>query len=71
MFLKLPHKWQHRKIYLKLSYCKDPRTIILCVIPGNADLSTSDGLKFARDFDPAGERTIGVITKVFLIIKLD
>ncbi len=30
------------------SYCKDPKTIILCVIPANQDLSTSDGLKLAR-----------------------
>lgn len=27
-----------------LSYVKDERTIILCVIPANADISTSDGL---------------------------
>jgi hypothetical protein len=45
-------------------YCKDERTIILCVIPGNADLSTSEGLKMAREFDKDGSRTIGVITKV-------
>lgn len=29
-------------------YCKDPKTIILCVIPANQDLSLSDGLKLAR-----------------------
>lgn len=29
-------------------YCRDNRTIILCVIPANADMSTSDGLKFAK-----------------------
>ena len=45
-------------------YCIDPRTIILCVIPANQDLSTSDGLKMARDIDMTGDRTIGVITKV-------
>ena len=45
-------------------YCIDPRTIILCVIPANQDLSTSDGLKMARDIDVNGDRTIGVITKV-------
>jgi len=27
---------------------KDERTIILCVIPANADISTSDGLQMAR-----------------------
>jgi GTP-binding protein EngB required for normal cell division len=45
-------------------YCKDPRTIILCVISANADMSTSDGLQMARIWDPSGERTIGVITKI-------
>jgi vacuolar protein sorting-associated protein 1 len=45
-------------------YCTDERTIILCVIPANIDLSTSDGLKLARDFDPKGERTLGVLTKI-------
>ena len=29
-------------------YCADPKTIILCVIPANQDMSTSDGLKLAR-----------------------
>ena len=46
------------------SYVEDSRTIILCVIPANADISTSDGLQMARELDPAGFRTIGVITKV-------
>jgi len=45
-------------------YTSDPRTIILCVIPANADMTTSDGLQMARDLDPKGLRTIGVITKV-------
>jgi dynamin 1-like protein len=45
-------------------YCKDPRTIILCVVSANADMSTSDGLQMARLWDPSGERTIGVITKI-------
>jgi len=45
-------------------YCQDPTTIILCVIPANADISTSDGLQMARELDPNGARTIGVITKV-------
>lgn len=45
-------------------YCRDPRTIILCVIPANQDISTSDGLKMAREIDKTGDRTIGVLTKV-------
>lgn len=45
-------------------YCADPRTIILCVIPANADMTTSDGLHMAKELDPKGLRTIGVITKI-------
>lgn len=33
---------------MALKYVKDDRTIILCVIPANADISTSDGLLMAR-----------------------
>jgi vacuolar protein sorting-associated protein 1 len=45
-------------------YMSDPRTIILCVVPANADMATSDGLLMARQLDPKGIRTIGVVTKV-------
>lgn len=45
-------------------YVSDPRTIILCVLPANADMTTSDGLQMARELDPKGVRTIGVITKI-------
>lgn len=36
----------------------------MCVTPANTDLSTSDGLKMARELDPNGDRTIGVLTKI-------
>lgn len=45
-------------------YCSDPRTIILCVIPANQDMTIQDGLQMARDLDPKGIRTVGVITKI-------
>lgn len=45
-------------------YVSDPRTIILCVVPANADMTNSDGLQMARQLDPKGIRTIGVITKI-------
>lgn len=47
-------------------YASNPRTIILCVIPANQDMSTSDALQLAQEEDPDGVRTIGVITKVNL-----
>ena len=45
-------------------YCQDSKTIILCVIPANQDLSTQDSLNLARRWDPQGSRTLGVLTKV-------
>lgn len=45
-------------------YCREERTIILAVIPANADMSTSQGLHLAREWDKDGSRTLGVITKI-------
>lgn len=45
-------------------YCADERTIILCVIPANIDLTTSEALKYAQDWDKHQIRTVGVITKL-------
>ena len=42
----------------------DPRTIVLCVVPANADMTVSDGLQMAQQLDPKGIRTVGVITKI-------
>ena len=50
-------------------YTSDPRTIILCAVAANADLSTSDGLQMARELDPKGLRTIGVLTKIDIMDK--
>ena len=49
---------------MAMRYVGDPRTIILCVVPANADMTTSDGLRMARKIDAKGIRTIGVITKI-------
>ncbi|CAI9095511.1 OLC1v1031478C2 [Oldenlandia corymbosa var. corymbosa] len=51
------------------SYVEKPNTIILAVTPANQDLATSDAVKIAREVDPAGERTFGVLTKVDLMDK--
>ena len=48
-------------------YCSDARTIILAVVPANADMTNSDGLQMARNLDQKGIRTIGVITKIDLM----
>ncbi|XP_051511249.1 dynamin-3-like isoform X2 [Myxocyprinus asiaticus] len=41
--------------------------LILAVTPANMDLANSDALKLAKDVDPQGQRTIGVITKLDLM----
>ncbi|XP_078493592.1 dynamin-1 isoform X11 [Ciona intestinalis] len=41
--------------------------LILAVSPANSDLANSDALKIAKEFDPQGIRTIGVITKLDLM----
>ena len=46
---------------------REDRTIILAIIPANQDIATIDILERARIVDPAGERTIGVLTKPDLI----
>ena len=50
-------------------YVSDPRTIILCVIPANADMTTSEALQMSRQLDPKGVRTVGVITKIDIMDK--
>lgn len=52
---------------LVLSYVRDPRTIILCTVQANIDLSTSDAIKISKQIDQNGERTICALTKVDLI----
>ncbi|KAK3355495.1 P-loop containing nucleoside triphosphate hydrolase protein [Neurospora tetraspora] len=44
-------------------YMRSPRTIILAVVGGNSDYVQAPVLTKARDFDPNGARTIGVLTK--------
>ncbi|KAH7815210.1 Dynamin-related protein 1B (Dnm1B) [Monocercomonoides exilis] len=48
-------------------YISQERTIILAVSPGPVDLANSDSLKLAQRWDPKGERTLGVITKLDLM----
>ncbi|KAI9158090.1 Interferon-induced GTP-binding protein Mx [Paramyrothecium foliicola] len=44
-------------------YMKSSRTIILAVVGGNNDYVQAPILRKARQFDPTGSRTIGVLTK--------
>lgn len=50
-----------------MKFISKPNAIILAVTAANQDLANSDGLKLAREVDPEGQRTIGVLTKVDLM----
>lgn len=50
-----------------LKQIQKPNAIILAVTAANVDLANSDGLKLAREVDPEGQRTIGVLTKIDLM----
>ncbi|CAJ0958070.1 unnamed protein product, partial [Mesorhabditis belari] len=52
-----------------LNYIKDDSCLILAVTPANQDLANSDALKIAKEVDPEGNRTIGVLTKIDLMDK--
>lgn len=54
---------------MTFKHISKPSTIILAVTPANTDLANSDALQVAREVDPEGIRTIGVITKIDLMDK--
>lgn len=51
------------------SYVEKPNCIILAITPANQDVATSDAIKMAREVDPTGDRTFGVLTKLDLMDK--
>ncbi|KAL6111829.1 uncharacterized protein ACO6RY_08723 [Pungitius sinensis] len=44
-------------------------TISLVVVPSNVDIATTEALKMAREVDPSGDRTLGILTKPDLVDK--
>ncbi len=48
-------------------YIENPRTIILAVLASNVDIATTEILDLAAEFDPSGQRTLGILTKPDLI----
>ncbi|TDH67292.1 hypothetical protein CCR75_000724 [Bremia lactucae] len=48
-------------------FITNPNSLILAVTSANTDLANSDALKMAREIDPEGKRTIGVLTKLDLM----
>lgn len=50
-----------------LHFISNPNSIIVAVSSATEDISNSEALKIARDVDPSGSRTIGVLTKLDLM----
>nr|OQO32491.1 hypothetical protein B0A51_00900 [Rachicladosporium sp. CCFEE 5018] len=48
-------------------YMKNPRSIMLAVVPANVDVATQEILELAAEFDVHGDRTLGVLTKADLV----
>ena len=47
-------------------YIQNEQMIILCVVPALDDFANSEAIKLAKEVDPEGKRTLGVVTKVDL-----
>ncbi|KAJ1679262.1 Dynamin- GTPase protein [Spiromyces aspiralis] len=54
---------------LVLEYISKPNSIILAISPANVDIANSESLKIAREVDPEGRRTVGIITKIDIMDK--
>ncbi|KAG7410479.1 hypothetical protein LZL87_002883 [Fusarium oxysporum] len=50
-------------------YIQESRTIILAVVPCNGDIANQKILTYAKEVDPEGKRTLGVLTKPDLAVE--
>ena len=50
-------------------YMRNPRSVMLTVVPANVDIATQGILEKAEELDPEGIRTLGVLTKPDLVDK--
>ena len=48
-------------------FMRNPRSVIVAVIPANVDVATQEILTMAEELDPDGQRTVGVLTKPDLV----
>nr|XP_020465988.1 dynamin-2-like isoform X2 [Monopterus albus] len=62
-----PPDIEHQIREMLLQFITKESCLILAVTPANTDLANSDALKIAKEVDPQGLRTIGVITKLDLM----
>jgi hypothetical protein len=52
-----------------LSYMRNPRSIMLAVVPANVDIATQEIIEIAKELDPDGLRTLRILTKPDLVDK--
>ena len=50
-------------------YMKNPRSIMLTVVPANVDIATQEIIEMALEVDPNGVRTLRILTKPDLVDK--
>jgi hypothetical protein len=50
-------------------YMKNPRSIMLAVVPANVDIATQEIIEMAHDEDPDEQRTLKILTKPDLVDK--
>jgi len=62
-----PPDIEHQIRTMIMQFITRDNSLILAVTPANTDLANSDALKLSKEVDPAGIRTIGVITKLDLM----
>lgn len=62
-----PADIEHQIRDMLMQFVTKDNCLLLAVSPANADLANSDALKIAKEVDPQGQRTIGVITKLDLM----
>ncbi|XP_031432013.1 dynamin-3 isoform X3 [Clupea harengus] len=62
-----PHDIEFQIRDMLMQFITKETCLILAVTPANTDLANSDALKIAKEVDPQGLRTIGVITKLDLM----
>ena len=62
-----PSDIEHLVRSMCMKYISKKESVILAVTSANSDLANSDALQMARQVDPDGHRTIGVLTKLDLM----
>ncbi|XP_073697026.1 dynamin-1-like [Garra rufa] len=62
-----PPDIEHQIKDMLMQFVTKDNCLLLAVSPANSDLANSDALKIAKEVDPQGLRTIGVITKLDLM----